>query len=211
MAKKIKLLAYAAAMFVGAAWTQSASADSIVENFDELTPALTVTSVGAFSAIGGTNVDVVDNTMGYGALCASPESGNCVDLAGTGGNPNGILQSNTEFAAGQYLLSFDLVGSGRGQTDSTVVTFGNYSQTFTLGSGDTTDGIVIDALVTLTTPGFLTFSEDPDGGNGNIGNVLDNVSVFDPPSSVPEPFTLSIFGAGIAGAAFMRRRRQTKA
>src|ERR1700744_4682072 len=99
MLKKINFMAFAATVFaIGTACTQAASANPILsENFDALTPALTVTSVGAFSAINGTNVDIVDNTMGYGALCAGPESGNCVDLAGTGGNPNGLLRSNTQF------------------------------------------------------------------------------------------------------------------
>jgi hypothetical protein len=211
MVKKFNLAALAATAFViGAACAQSAVAGTILnENFDELTPQLTVTSVGAFSAINGTNVDIVDNAMGYGPLCAGPESGNCVDLGGTGGNPNGILQSNKLFAPGQYLLSFDLVGSGRGQTDMTDVTFGNYAQDLTLTSGDTIDGIVTDALVTLSSPGYLTFSEDPLGGNGNIGNVLDNVSVTT--AAVPEPVTLSLFGTGLAGAVAMRRRKKKAA
>src|ERR1700722_18115350 len=128
MLKKSKFAAYAVmALTLPAAFSQSATAGTILsENFDELTPALTVTSVGAFSTIDGTNVDVVDNTMGYGALCAGPEAGNCVDLGGTGGHANGVLASNTQFAAGQYLFSCDLVGSGRGQTDATTVSFGNY-------------------------------------------------------------------------------------
>jgi hypothetical protein len=212
---KFNFMAFAATAFVSvAACAQNASAGTVLsENFDELAPGLTATSAGAFSAIGGTNVDIVYNTMGYGALCAGPESGNCVDLGGTGGNPNGKLQSNTEFGPGQYLLSFDLVGSARGQTDATNVTFGNYNQTFTLDSSDTTSGIVTDVLVTLATPGYLTFSEDPLGGNGNIGNLLDKVSIAtaDTTSPVPEPFTLSLFGAGLAGAAALRRRKKAKA
>jgi hypothetical protein len=206
MLKKSKFAAYAVMSFaLSAAFSQGATAGTILsENFDELTPALTVTSVGAFSAINSTNVDVVDNTMGYGNLCAGPEASNCVDLGGTGGNANGILQSNTQFAAGQYLLSFDLVGSGRGQTDATTVNFGDYDEVFTLTSGDIAN--VANVLVTLPTPGYLTFSEDPLDGNGNIGNLLDNVSI----SAVPEPFTLSIFGAGLAGATALRRRKKAQ-
>lgn len=206
MIKKFHLAGLAAtAILLGAVCAQTASAAPILsENFDELGTGLTLTSAGAFSAIGGTNIDIINNASGYGALCAGPESGNCLDLAGTGGNSNGILQSNIQFAAGQYLLSFNLVGSSRGQTDATQVTFGNFNQTFTLGSADTTDGVVLNALVTLSNPGFLTFSENPLNGNGNIGNLLDNVSV----SAVPEPITLSLFGAGLAGAAAFRRRKK---
>src|ERR1700761_1582735 len=75
------------------------------ENFETATVALDVTTAGAFSAINGTNVDVVGVADGFGALCAAPESGNCVDLGGSGGNPNGILQSNTQFGAGPPFLS----------------------------------------------------------------------------------------------------------
>lgn len=210
MSKKAHFVAVAITTFaLSPMISQSAIAGTILsENFDELTPALTVVSTGAFSAINGTNVDVVDNAMGYGALCAGPEAGNCIDLAGTRGNPNGILQSNTQFAAGQYLLSFNLDGSGRGQTDATTVTFGDFDQVFTLGSSDMTN--VSDLLVTLTTSGYLMFSEDPLGGNGNIGNLLDNVSISTAATTVPEPFTLIIFGAGLAGAAALRRRKKAQ-
>ena len=90
------------------------------ENFDELTANLGVTSVGAFSTINGTNVDIVGPGDGFGSLCAAPASGNCVDLDGTGGNPQGQLQSNMTFAPGSYLLSFDLIGSQRGTTASEI-------------------------------------------------------------------------------------------
>lgn len=36
---------------------------------------------------------------------------------------------------------------------------------------------------------------------------FDNIAVNDPPSEVPEPLTLSLFASGLAGAAFLRRRR----
>ena len=36
---------------------------------------------------------------------------------------------------------------------------------------------------------------------------FDNIAVNDPPADVPEPLTLSLFASGLAGAAFLRRRR----
>ena len=102
-------------------------------------------------------------------------------MNGSNGNSQGQLQSNTLFGAGRYLLSFDLIGSGRGPTASVTVTFGTYSQTFTLASGDTTTGIVVQQPVALTAPGHLLFVSNT---GGNIGLLLDNVRV--------EPVTLEV-------------------
>ena len=128
-------------------------------------------------------------------------------MDGSGGNPQGQLQSNMLFAAGSYLLSFDLIGSQRGNTAATTVTFGNYDQTFTLPSSDVTDGIVTNQLVTLSSPGYLLFVSDTPG---DVGDVLDNVVVSTAASSVPEPSSLLLMGpallAGIVATA--RRRRQ---
>ncbi len=114
------------------------------ENFDGLTPGLSATSVGDFHTINGTNVDILGPGL-FGNLCVSPESGNCIDMDGSGGNPQGQLQSNTQFGPGTYLLSFDLIGSSRGNTASVTASLGNYSQVFTLASNDYSSGIVINS------------------------------------------------------------------
>jgi hypothetical protein len=144
------------------------------ENFDELTPAFTQTSVGAFSAINGTNVDIY-TPAGYANPCNGPESGHCVDMNGTGGNPQGQLQSNQVFQPGDYLLSFDLIGSERQTTASVTVSMGDYNHTFTLTPQDFTSGIVTNVPVTVTTPTHLLFTGDPN--TGVIGLFLDNVVV----------------------------------
>jgi hypothetical protein len=180
--------------------TTSLHASTISENFNELTPQLDVTSAGAFSTINGTNVDIVGGSL-FGNLCVSPASGNCIDMDGTNGNPQGQLQSNQSFAAGTYLLSFDLLGDQRGSTSSTTVTFGNnYDQTFTLSSNDDTDGIVLNDLVTLTSPGYLLFTSDTPG---DAGNILDNVVV----ATTPEPSAILLLGTGLLAAAGAMRKR----
>jgi len=176
------------------------------ENFNALTPSLDVTSAGAFSTIGGTNVDIVGGGL-FGALCASPEGGNCIDLDGSGGNPEGQLQSNMLFSAGTYLLSYDLIGSGRGSTASATVTFGSYIQSFTLTAGDNTSGIVVDQSVTLTSPGYLEFASNTPG---DIGLVLDNVVVSTPATTTPEPASYLPLGCGMfAGMLVIWRRRHS--
>jgi hypothetical protein len=175
------------------------------ENFDELSTSLRITSVGAFSAIDGTNVDVVGPTLLNG-LCAAPESGNCVDLNGTGKNAQGILQAHTPITLTpgmDYRLSFDLIGSQRGLTTSTTVTFGPYNQTFVLASGDVSSGIVSNALVTVgkTTVANLTFTSNTPG---QIGALLDDVSIT---SAVPEPSTALLVAIGFGSMAVMRRQR----
>lgn len=175
------------------------------ENFDELTPTGSATSAGAFNAVGGTNVDIVGGNF-FGYLCRGPESGNCVDMGGSGGNALGNLDLATSLnlTAGLYNLSFDLIGSDRGQSSSTTVTFGSYSQTFVLASGDITSGIVNTSVWIAGGPTQLEFLNNGiPGGNQNIGALLDNVNV----SAVPEPGSLGLMVTGVLGAAGAIRRR----
>ncbi len=179
------------------------------ENFNELTAQLAVTSAGAFTTTGGTNVDIVGPANGFGALCAAPASGNCIDLDGSGGNSQGILQSAsiTLNPGVNYFLSYDLIGSGRGNTTSATVNFGPYLKTFTLAPGDTSSGIVTDALVTVssaTTTNLIFSSNTP----GNVGTILDNVLVTSSTSSAtPEPSTMSLFIPALLGLSLLVRRQ----
>ncbi len=160
------------------------------------------TTVGNFNVVAPTNVDLLGGST-FGYLC-TPTSSQCVDLNGSGANSQGIIQSNVLFGPGKYLLSFDLTGSGRGNVTSTLVTFGNYSQTFTLASGDTTTGDIDNLLVIVTSPSYLTFN-DLNGNGSNIGSILDTAEV----ASTPEPSSLILLGSGILSSlGFVARRRK---
>lgn len=176
------------------------------ENFDEVTPTLGVSTAGAFTAIDGTNVDVVGGAL-FGYLCHEPESGNCVDMGGTGGkNPSGNLELTTalNLAPGTYYLSFDLIGSQRDLTTETTVNFGSYSQSFTLAPDDFTSGIVTNQAVTVSGgPIQLQFVDN--SGPTNIGALLDNITITTSP--VPEPESLLLLATGLIGGAGLIRRK----
>lgn len=205
MVKTSLVLAGVASVFLLPASGQCSTLFS--ENFNGLTPSLTATSVGGFSAINGTNVDILGGPV-FGSLCAAPESGNCVDLNGTGGNSQGVLSSNSAFSLTPgvtYTLSFDLIGSGRGVTSSTTVSFGPYSKTFTLSSSDVSSGIVsVPVSVSSPTTANLKFASNT---AGNMGALLDDVVLTsDGPAAdhasdsamVPEPMSWGLMLLALA-------------
>jgi PEP-CTERM motif len=181
------------------------------ENFETATIGLGVTTAGLFATINGTNVDLL-GPGNYGLECLSPESGNCVDLSGTGGNLLGDLVTSISIpSAGTYSLSFDLVGNSfNPASTSTTVNFGSgYSQTFILPPQDTVDGIVVDVPVAFASAGTYTLeflNNGPTSGTDLLdGGILDNVSV-NTISPVPEPTTFLLLGSALMLGSLIRKR-----
>jgi hypothetical protein len=147
--------------------------------------------------VGGT-VDLIGN----GFFDFYPGNGLYVDLDGTGNGTPGILTTKQTFGPGTYDLSFDLAGSARGVDDHVLVTFGSFSKTYFLPSSQ--GYTLFNETVTLTAPAQLSFQNvEP----GNIGAILDNVSVIQATSAAPEPATWLSGGIALAIVAARRRRR----
>ncbi len=136
--------------------------------------------------------------------------GNYVDLNGSSGAP-GAMTTKMSFAAGTYSVSFDLAGSqgGSGNVDpvfphTTKILFsiGGVTQQLTLNP--TSPFTPYTFLFTTTGEGQLTF-RDLAGGNNNVGNILDNVTV----TAVPEPSTWAMMILGFLGVGFMAYRRKS--
>ena len=182
-------------------------ADSISENFNSLTPMLNATNIGAFTVTGGA-VDVVGGAL-YGNLCVAPESGNCVDLDGTTGAAGQISSANLSLAPGFYNLRFNLIGSQRGNTTSTTVTLGSlFNETFVLSSADVTDGIVSTMIYNgaISTVPLIFTSNTP----GNMGALLDDVSLTPATIVTPEPTTMALVGSALFSLIIGRRRANAK-
>ncbi len=153
-------------------------------------------TVANATTTGGT-VDLIGN----GSFDFYPGNGLYVDLDGSGNGVPGLLTTKQTFAAGTYELSFDLAGSARGVDSHVDVNFGPFSETFFLPSSQ--EYTLFTEFVTLNAPAQLSFqNEEP----GNVGAILDNVSVI---SAVPEPrsLVLACLGAlGVAGCAWRRKQ-----
>ena len=185
---------------------QTAQADVIFsDNFDSYAYQLSWAPPANWSVPSG-SVDLIGQTTMGTAFDFYPGNGGYVDLNGTSGAA-GTLQTIMNFAAGTYELSFDLGGNANGDVaKTTVISLGSFSTEITL---DSSAALALHTITFTTTGGALSFA-DLSGGNGNIGNILDNVSVSS--VAVPGPTV----GAGTSSFALaalffgwlIRRRRQ---
>lgn len=166
------------------------------------TPQLNYYGFANFNVSQG-SVDLIGN----GYFDAYPGNGLYVDLAGST-NQYGALTTKTIYGPGTYDIGLSLAGPiYNGITDGAVVSWGQGSSANMILSG--LNEANYNFSVTLTQPEAFTITDLGLSGNANIGATLFGFQVATDP--VPEPVTISLFGAGLAGAVAMRRRKRAAA
>jgi hypothetical protein len=194
---KFRILAAAAAIVLS---TGAQAAAVFSDTFDA--DALQLNAVPTNWTLG--NAGAVDVIGAPGFFDLLPGNGRYVDLDGSNGLA-GLLQTSFASDAGTlYTATFQLGGNQRdGSTDAVTVNFGSATLTLPIGA---TDPFTTYSISTTSTGGALQLSF-LDGRDGNIGALLDNVSI----TAVPEPTSVALMLAGIAALAFSARRRGRRA
>ena len=176
--------------------SQGNAAVLLSDNFNSENGGVGTTNYTGFAnwSVTSGSVDLIGN----GFFDFYPGNGLYIDLDGSTNQP-GQLTSHLTFAPGSYVLTFDLGGNARGDVNKTTdITLGNFSTSLTLASASPYQ---LYTYTFTTTGGNLVFTDLP-GGDQDIGNILDNVTV----SSTPLPSTWTMLIAGLVGLGFFAYR-----
>jgi hypothetical protein len=150
---------------------------------------LNYTKFANWNVVSG-SVDLIGN----GSFDFYPGNGLYVDLDGST-QQAGTITTKSAFAAGRYTLTFDLGGSHRPLDDvspkTTNVSIGDFFDSITLPFNQ---GLTLYSFTFNTTGGKLSFA-DLAGGNNNVGNILDNVTLS---TAVPVPPALVLFSSALS-------------
>lgn len=155
---------------------------------------------------------VLINTGSGSPWIVASQTGYGGDQVGGVQTTGSIAQTFTANITGTYLVSW--LDAGRGYQG------GSGAQTYIVSLVDNTTALTISSLSLNTTSGSAFSAESLTGllslkagdsytltfkgqDTADETALIDNVSV----SQVPEPATLTLFGAGLAGLGWMRRRK----
>jgi hypothetical protein len=174
----------------------------------------------------------ISETVNLGTLTSGSTQFFWGSLPGVSGATSpGILSAydyDDEYVGTAFIINDPTCGGGGcagGGGPTWYADTGNFDVTFTATvSGGIYDGQSVYSVFSPdsnATGGFVGwegldpngYSESPlyDVHTGVVTGDLANIDLGVPPSDVPEPLTLSLFGAGLAGAAAIRRRRKKAA
>jgi hypothetical protein len=175
------------------------------DNFNTYDQQLNWTPPPSSWTVSSGTVDLIGETPTGTSFDFYPGNGGFVDLHGSTGQA-GTLQTATTFAPGDYTLDFALGGNARGDVaKTTMISLGSFSRSITLASSDP---LSLRSISFHTSGGNLSFADLP-GGNGNIGNILDNVSLATASvGAVPEPATWAMMLLGFGGIGLMALRKR---
>lgn len=200
---KNKLTLMAASLFALMPCSGAFAGIVFSDSFDSYAYQLNWAPPAKWTTPGPGTVDLIGETTTQTAYNFYPGNGGYVDLDGSNGI-SGTLQTGSSFLPGSYELLFSLGGNARGDAaTTTIISLGSFSQEITLQSADPLRQY---AFAFNTTGGNLSFSDLP-SGSGNIGNILDNVSLA---SAVPESSTWAMMILGFAGIGAMTHRRRRR-
>jgi len=167
-----------------------AKADTIVENFT-----VSGTAVEDNGLFGITSSSFADFNTAAGTL-----TGVTLSFSGTANYSEPIQAGDTTelisvSAASNEQISY-FTGSGLGVSgDFAISANGTATAGLSLFEGGGTQALVFDFLVTV---GTVTMSDQS-------GTLTYDYTPAAPPTNVPEPGSLSLFGAGLAGLLFLGR------
>ncbi len=230
----MKILSTAALAFAAMWAGQAQAANLLTDNFNAEgggTTHIQYTGFANFNVVapGGSGVDLVASPNIFGITCAGG-SGSCVDLDGTPG-PAALQTSSTyNFAAGDIVtLSFELSQDQRDRTANPISAGFVFSSPTDIaatstggafGATPSAPGLLSDFLVdaSVTDPTFnlytISFTAAQSGSfiaeigtsqTGNIGALLDNVSIDLLSSAAPEPASWLTMLVGFFGLGAMAR------
>lgn len=122
----------------------------------------------------------------------------------------GDNRTQSDFCGGDYYKQVDLDDTGAANVDVSFNPGGDFEWMFTLETSAKLDvayentGIVLDFSHTLN----VDFEAPPDVDVYSASGVFPHtLAATDPGNAVPEPASLALFGAGIAGVFSWRKRR----